>query len=170
LENKAEKKSLTVHILAIVAVLVFAFFPILVLWIYNFVYQRVRKLPPATNVFFYLIRGDGSQIKIMNKIIKSGEKFAVALSAEDKNGNPAALDGAPAWSLTDDTIGALVVAEDGMSAQFQSAAKVGTCTIQVHADADLGEGVKDLLGELEVIVMPGEAVKITLSAGEVIAE
>ena len=85
-------------------------------------------------------------------------------------GNAARVDGAPAWAVTDESAAKLEVAEDGMSAVLTPTGVAATFQVQVKADADLGEGVKELLGSLDVEVLSGEAVSLEISAGEPIPQ
>lgn len=119
--------------------------------------------------FEFYITKNGQKIKVTNMNLKVTEKVLVTLEIKDAKGNPAAVDGLPAWSLTAPDLGTLEVAEGAMSALFTPAGAVGELAIQVNADADLGEGVKDIMGQLPIVLLPGEAVTISLS-GQVVVE
>lgn len=94
------------------------------------------------------------------------QQLPLSIAIKDKNGNAAKVDGAPVWALTDETLGRLDVAEGGMSAVFVAAGLAGALKIQVKVDADLGEGVKEILGELDVDILGLEAVVVEIIAGE----
>lgn len=98
-------------------------------------------------------------------VLKVSQKLPLSIAIVDKGGNPAKVDGAPAWSLTDPSLGALAVAEDGMSAELTPSGVIGACQIQVSVDADLGEGVKPLIGELPVEFVAGDAATVSIAAG-----
>lgn len=98
--------------------------------------------------------------------LKVSQVLPLAIAIQDKFGNVAKVDGAPAWELTDATLGTLEVAEGGLSAVLKPAGPVGICKVQVKADADLGEGVKELLGELEIEFLAGDAAAIAIAAGQ----
>ena len=98
-------------------------------------------------------------------LLKANQKLPLSIEIKDKFGNAAAVDGAPVWSLTDPALGALTASEDGMSAEFVPAGAVGSARVQCQVDADLGEGVKPILGELEITVLPAEAATVSISAG-----
>lgn len=117
--------------------------------------------------FFKII--NGQKIKVDKMDLKVTEKLLVAIEIKDAKGNPAQVDGLPVWSLSAPDLGTLEVAEGAMSALFTPAGTVGQLAIQVNADADLGEGVKDIMGSLPVTLFPGEAVTISLS-GQVVVE
>lgn len=77
----------------------------------------------------------------------------------DKKGNPAKVDGAVKWSSSDETIcGVSTLAEDGTQAVAIPAEKVGQCQIVAKADADMGEGVSEIITPFDVEVVAGSAV------------
>jgi hypothetical protein len=109
---------------------------------------------------------DGEYKKVDKMFLKASDKLPLKLAVKDKYGNKAELDGKPQWALTNESVGSLVVSDDGMSAEFSPNGVSSAFKVQVSADADLGEGVKSLLAELELEVLAGEAVSLELSAGE----
>ncbi len=98
--------------------------------------------------------------------LKGNQALPLSIAIKDKFGNLAKVDGAPQWALTDAALGTLAVADDGMGAVFTPTGVVGLLKVQVTADADLGEGVKSILGELDIEVLAGEAVAVEIAAGE----
>lgn len=124
--------------------------------------DRLTPVGDAETVVFYqLVNGKYTEVKDMFMKIDQFADLAVAF--KDKLGNVAKVDGLPTWALTDDSLGKLDVAADGMSATF-SPAGVGTLKVQVKADADLGSGVREIIGELDIEVSPLEAEIVELSA------
>lgn len=111
--------------------------------------------------FYALISGKYRKVKQMQA--KVTQKVNVSLKVLDAKGNDALVDGLPSWSLTDPALGNLVVAADGMSAEFNPAGPVGSLKIQVSGDADLGAGVVTIAGELDLDLLPGDAVTLALS-------
>lgn len=123
-----------------------------------------EKEPEAVKVLFFTTK-KGKKIQLGgNMFLKINEKLPLSVSFADAQGNAAKVDGAPAWALSDASIGDLIVAADGMSAEFAPKA-VGACKVQVNADADMGSGIKSILGELDVEVLALEAVSVVISAG-----
>lgn len=92
------------------------------------------------------------------------QKATVTVKPLTAKGNPAPVDGAPGWSISDPAIASLVVAPDGMSADV-IAATAGAATITVAADADLTSGVRQITGVLDVTVVAAEAATLVLEAG-----
>jgi hypothetical protein len=124
--------------------------------------EIIRQLQPpeAARIVFQTM---GEEIDKMQ--MKVTQKLPLEIKLVDKFGNAAVADGAPAWSVSDPALGDLVVAEGGMSAEFTPKGATGSCLVQVSADADLGEGMKAIMGSLPVDLLPGEAVEVQVSAG-----
>ena len=127
--------------------------------------KRIEELlepaeKPATR-FLFIVAGK----EITNMFLKVTQKLPVSVKPVDAKGNPAKVDGAPQYALAG-LEGEIEVAEDGLSAIFTPSGALGVGKIQVKADADLGEGVVEILGELEVEVIAGDAVSIAVTAGE----
>lgn len=120
----------------------------------------------AARVLFFVF-SDGIISEVSNMQMPVDKTLKLMIAPVDKAGNPAKVDGVPAWSLTDPALGVLAVEADGMSAVFTPAGALGSLMVQVNADADLGEGVKTIAGELPVEILAGEAVTVNMS-GEVV--
>lgn len=110
---------------------------------------------------------DGREVDKM-EFLSGEQKRKLSLVIEDAKGNPAKVDGAPVWAMSDESLGSLVVAADGMSAALSSNGKMGAFKVQVSADADMGAGVKSLLAEADFEVLSGEAVKMSLVSEAVV--
>lgn len=82
-----------------------------------------------------------------------------------KGGNPAPIDGKPTWTVSDPTILTVTVSDDGLSAVLATTGKLGTCQAAVSADADLGEGVKTIVGTVDLTVVAGEAATLDVPTG-----
>lgn len=94
--------------------------------------------------------------------LKVSQNLPIAIVAEDKFGNPTgAFDSAPAWSLTDPTLGSVAPAADGLSAVVSPSGKLGSCQVQVLGQAD-GKAIQ---GSLDLVLIPGDATQIVLQAG-----
>ncbi len=100
--------------------------------------------------------------------LKDGEKVTLAIDPRDVDGNPAAIDGAPAWTSSDTTL--IVVTPNPADAKQADAATVpgaplGTVTISVSVDADLGAGVTTLAGTLDIEKVAGDATVVNVVPG-----
>lgn len=104
--------------------------------------------------------------KDMAITIKAGQRGVATISHPvDKFGNPAAIDGAPVWSTSDDTKFALTPSDDGMSCVIQHLGPVGDAQVKVAADADLGEGSKEIASVIDLTAVAGDAVGFDLNVG-----
>jgi len=118
----------------------------------------------AASIEFYTII-EGKKEKVVEMFLKQTEQLPLAIEVKDAKGNAAKVDGAPQWSTSNADVGTLAVSEDGFSAVFTPGAVIGQTVIQVLVDADLGEGVKQILGTLDLEVVSGEAVSVAIIAG-----
>ncbi len=99
----------------------------------------------------------------MPATLSTVQHLPVSVEIHDAEGQPALVDGMPVW--TSDPVGLLVApAADGMSAVLTSDV-VGTYTVTVTADADLGAGVVPLARSLTVNVVPAQASDIVFTVG-----
>jgi uncharacterized small protein (DUF1192 family) len=116
----------------------------------------------AARVLFYF--GEKEIISMFQKVTQPLPLASV--SFKDVLGNAAKVDGVPAWSVTDSTLGTLAVSEDGMSAQFTATGPLGKFKFQVKADADLGAGIVEIFGESEEIeLIAGDASVVEIKIG-----
>jgi hypothetical protein len=93
------------------------------------------------------------------------QKVKVSVGFVDAAGNPAKVDGVPQWSSSDETILTVAAAEDGMSAEVVTVGPLGTAQVAVRADADLGEGIKEILATQGFEVVGSEAVAANFTVG-----
>lgn len=96
--------------------------------------------------------------------LSSTQQSVLAIRPSDVKGNPAGVDGIPGWSLSNEDVVRLVVAEDGMSAAL-IALGVGSTQVSVSVDARFGPEEVFLTGSLDVTVTPAEAVAVGIVAG-----
>ncbi len=91
---------------------------------------------------------------------------SASVSYKDVKGHAAAVQGAPVWASDNPAVADVVASDDGFSATITPGADLGTAQISVTADADLGDGVVNVvaLGTIEVIA--GTAVAGDVSFGE----
>jgi hypothetical protein len=109
--------------------------------------------------------------------LPSDKQVRLQIQYVDANGNPAVVDGLVSWESSDEEIAAVEPLEatptdetipEGGVVMLVPGTKVGNAQISAHADADLGEGVRELVTLLDVTVVGGEAVAGTITpVGEV---
>lgn len=97
-------------------------------------------------------------------LVHESENLPLSITITTLKGNPAKVDGLPIWAVSDPAVGTLAVAADGMSATFTSVAS-GSASVSVTVDADLGEGVRNIMGSLDIQVISDEAAIVTINAG-----
>jgi hypothetical protein len=124
-----------------------------------------KSLTLANVIEFYI---QGQKQKVESMFLKVSDKLPLSIMIKDSFGNMAKVDGAPSWALTDSALATLQVSEDGMAATVIPGGTVGAFKVQVKVDADLGEGVKEILGELDIELLAGEAVVVEIAAGEAV--
>lgn len=99
-------------------------------------------------------------------ILRADQKVNVSINPTDAYGNPATVDGVPAWNSSDVTKLTVAPAPDGLSAVVEAVGPAGTgIQVNVSADADLGAGVRTITGLLEVDVVGGEAAIFNITTG-----
>ncbi len=101
----------------------------------------------------------------MALILTDEQKVTFSVSFVTAKGNPATVDGAPVWSVSNDTVLSVVPSADGLSAEVVAVGPLGSSQVSVTADADLGAGVTALVGTLDVSVVASEAASVIISAG-----
>lgn len=88
----------------------------------------------------------------------------LSIAPVDAKGNPAPIDGIPAWTTADFRLLDLIPSADGLSVQVRPVGPLAAgVQVTVTADADLGEGVETLIGMIEVDIVGGKAVALGIS-------
>lgn len=101
----------------------------------------------------------------MSLILTDEQKVQLSINPVTAAGNPAKVDGLPVWTSSDEGVITLEVAEDGLSAWAKTVGNLGSAQLIVKADADLGEGIREIIAILDVEVKPAEAVTLSILAG-----
>lgn len=118
----------------------------------------------ARRILFYEVDENQNYKRLGGKMFqKVTESKKFAIKPVDAKGNLAQIDGAPLWAVSDAALATLVVAEDGLSCELTPVGPLGSLLLQVKADADLGEGVKEIFGELQIDLVAGEAVAVEIA-------
>jgi hypothetical protein len=88
----------------------------------------------------------------------------VKVSYVDGHGNPATVDGDVSWDTSDQNI--ITVETDSMDstqAKVKPAGPAGQAQVTCTADADLGEGTREIITTMDIEVVAGEAVAGTIA-------
>ncbi len=97
--------------------------------------------------------------------LQDGQKSSVTIDFKTLGGNPATVDGVPAWTVSNPEILDLSVSADGLTATFSAKGPLGSCFLNLTADADLSEGVRNIIGQSEVVVVAGDAAVVNFTFG-----
>lgn len=92
------------------------------------------------------------------------QQAALSISGVDRKGKPAGLD-AIQFSSSDPNVATVTQDTADPSKAVVKAVNAGTAQINVSADADLGDGVNTLNGALDVTVVAGQAVGLSIGTG-----
>lgn len=124
---------------------------------------------PAVRLIFSARLEDQDLGEITMIQITDTQKVTLSIQPVDAKGNPALVDGAPAWNSSDPSIITVAPSADGLSAVASAAgpltAEGASVQVSVTVDADLGEGTKEISGTLDVTVVAGAAVSVAINAG-----
>lgn len=109
---------------------------------------------------------DGFTVKGMAPImytLPNDKSVQVKIAYVDAKGNPAKVDGDVEWTSSDEDICGIATTGDSTLVTLIPGSKIGQCQIKATADADLGEGVREIVTPFDMEVVAGEAVAGTIS-------
>jgi len=125
-------------------------------------HESVAGVAVKTPQFYGRARGD----MLMSQELKVTKKVRVSVQFQDRNGNPARVDGPPRWFVDNtELLSIFPDTPDGLSVVVRPVGPLGVCTLSVRADADLGEGVKEIAGFVEFEIVGGDAEAVKLQVG-----
>jgi len=101
----------------------------------------------------------------MGLVLTDIQEVGLSITPINAAGNPAPIDGTPAWGVSDPTLATVAVSADGLSVVVSTTGKLGSFQVNVSADADMGTGVKPIAGTLDVQVIASEATSVGIVAG-----
>lgn len=99
--------------------------------------------------------------------LKKGQKLPVILELFDAAGDAATFDGEPVYAISDESLAAFEIGDDGVRYVKHLGAK-GAVVVSVEGDADQGEGVKPFRLEGALNLMGGDVVSGELKFGEAV--
>ncbi len=124
--------------------------------------QETPRLSFRVSLGDFAVQGES-----MNVILPDTHQFPVTIAVVDARGNPAEVQGVPSWASTDESVVIVQPAVDGKSAIVAAVGPLGHAQVAVTADADLGEGVENISGLLDVDVVASAAVSIAITPGPI---
>ena len=120
---------------------------------------------PSITLVFQANVNDGITIEgsYMSIVARNDQTVSFKVNFRDAFGNVVdQLGSVPAWSVSDPVIGALAVAEDGLSAVFTPTGINGNVQVSVLVDADPGVAEEALVGTASITVLSGKATVVQL--------
>ena len=100
----------------------------------------------------------------MQLVLTATQDAPVQAICKDAKGNPAQV-ADPVWTTSDAAIVALKPDTDPLKTTISAVGPLGAALVTFTADADLGAGVVPIIGTMDVVVNPGAATVVELSAG-----
>lgn len=105
------------------------------------------------------------------RVTLTTEQFVtVGIRPVTATGRPAVVDGIPQWTQSEPGAVKLQPAADGMTCRIIATSKPGLRGVLVTADADLGAGMRQISADIDVEVIPAEAVGFGILVGEIEAQ
>jgi hypothetical protein len=103
-----------------------------------------------------------------------GDRMAYTLAADkmvsvrvdyvDAQNNPATVDGPVTWDTSaPDVVSVVADQSDSQVCSITAGTQLGTAQVTARADADLGQGTRELITTLDVTIVAGEAIAGVIS-------
>ena len=127
--------------------------------------KKHRYKPHFKFIVLYRINNQIITSEVSMVVLLDNQKVSVLIQPVSVKGNPAPLDGVPVWTVTDESLVSVVSAEDGMSAVVTAVGPIGTAQVIVKGDADLGEGLVEITGILDVEILASGAATFVITPG-----
>lgn len=124
---------------------------------------------PSLAAVYFTLRYEQFQIKAKGEAmaftLPADKRVFVQVAYVDANGNPAVVDGPPTWVSSDEDIVIVLPGQeiDALKCEVRPAGKIGQAQVSVTADADLGEGTREIVTLMDITVIGGEAVAGTIT-------
>ena len=98
----------------------------------------------------------------MAYVLPNDHAVQLKVSYYDAKGNPAKVDGDVAWSSSNEDIARVTIGDDTTTCMVYPVDQLGQVQISATADADLGEGVTEIITTGNIEVVAGQAVSGTI--------
>lgn len=101
----------------------------------------------------------------MALVLTSSQKVKLSIVPVDIAGNPAPVE-AVKWESSSTEIITIYPEEEGLTSVYAMATgPVGKSQVVVKADALIGDGMEELIGVLDIEVVPSKAVSLAIASG-----
>ena len=119
--------------------------------------------PPSQAGVWMTSNCDGIKVKSKGPLIvytlPSDKMVGVGVTYQDSKGRPAEVDGDVVWSSSDEAIVTVTVdATNSKLAKILPADNLGQVQVIATADADLGDGIVEIICTMDITVVAGQAV------------
>ena len=121
--------------------------------------------PPKKEAVKILISVGPIEEQQMALVMTATQQCLLTMQPLDAKGNPAPVDNVAEWQVSNPGVCSIQPATDGVTAMCVALA-TGDTQINCTADADLGGGVRNITGVIQVSIRPAEAVSMGIVAGE----
>lgn len=123
---------------------------------------QVVQQPPATpdyrGIFTFTTGWYTSTGENMSNTMQTGTYATLSVQWVDQGGQPAKVDGPTTWATSDASICTIEVSTGNpLIANVHSLGPIGPVQFQATADADMGQGVRNITATCDVSVIGGEA-------------
>lgn len=99
-------------------------------------------------------------------ILRDNEEVDLTIEAVSAAGNPTTVE-SPSWTSSDESIVQVTPSDtDPNMAVARAVGALGTATVTLTADLELGEGVEEAQAVLDIEVVGGDAAVFNISAGQ----
>lgn len=98
--------------------------------------------------------------------LQDTHQVSLSVAFKDAHGHDARVDGIPEWLVDNPAVLQLSPGPTGMDCLVQPLGPLGNAKVSVKADADLGNGMKPIIGVLDITVTGGEAVLVEITPGQ----
>lgn len=104
----------------------------------------------------------------MQQVLTATQNCEVLVSVKDKKGNVAQVQD-PVFTVSDEAIVTQVPSVDNpgnpLATKVSAVGPTGTALLTFTGDADMGDGVKPVIGTMDIVVNAGEATVVEITAG-----
>lgn len=92
------------------------------------------------------------------------QQAGLTVTVKNRRGNPAQVQ-SPTFKSSDPAVATVEQDVSNLLLATVRGVAAGTALVTFDADSDLGEGVKDIIGTLDVVIDAGEATVVEITAG-----
>lgn len=126
----------------------------------------VIRVRPQRRAIRLKILDENNQEITMAVTISADKKRVFSVAPVDSKGRPAQIDGIPEWSVSPTGGVRLFPSTNGLSCEVAWFAPMSGQVVTIKADADLGAGVEEIFGSVDVVTLSAKATGFAVTVGE----